>query len=118
MTDRIWVQVADDGRRVPVEGQRGVYFEHGVKHQVRHTPTIERRLAEKDLVKVDPPAAETAAASAGTPAAELTPAVADKIRAEVLGTGAASLAAALGVTSATTASTASATAGAATEKGA
>jgi hypothetical protein len=86
MTDRIWVQVAGEDRRVPIEGQRGRYFEHGQKHQVRHTPFIERRIKEKDLVQVDAPTAEAAPAASGAtpipatvvPAATVVKAVAEQ----------------------------------------
>jgi hypothetical protein len=66
MTNRIRVQVADAGRRVPIEGRRGAYHEHEVVHDVRNTPFIQRRIAEGDLIEVP---AETADASATAPIA-------------------------------------------------
>jgi hypothetical protein len=63
MTNRIWVQVADADRRVPREGQRG-YLEKDVAHNVRNTPFVQRRIREGDLIKVEPPAAETPAPAA------------------------------------------------------
>ncbi len=63
MSNRIRVQVAAADRRVPVEGRQGVYFEHGIAHDVRNTPFVQRRIKEGDLVEV-PATAEDA-----TPAA-------------------------------------------------
>ena len=56
----IWVRPGGDDRLVPVEGLRGVYFEHGVSRHVRDTPYIQRRLADGDLVPGEPSAAATA----------------------------------------------------------
>lgn len=55
MIERIWVQVGGDDRRVPREQRGSGYFEPGKPHNVRLTPFIQRRLDDKDLVKVDAP---------------------------------------------------------------
>lgn len=50
--NRITVQPGGPDRRVPIEGQPGVYFEQGTPREVHHTRYIARRLADGDLVEV------------------------------------------------------------------
>ena len=71
---RITVQLADPGRRVPVEGQRGVYFQPGVPRPVADSPYYQRRLADKDLVMATAGAGqvETAIAAAEEPSDQET----------------------------------------------
>ena len=69
MSKRIWIKVADEGRRVPIEGRPGAYFESGKAHNVRLTPFVQRRIAEGDLVEAPAPdVAPVAVASPATPA--------------------------------------------------
>ena len=56
--NRITVQPGAPDRRVPIEGQIGAYFAHGVPREVRRTSYIDRRLADGDLVEVPNAAVE------------------------------------------------------------
>lgn len=58
--NRITVQPGGPDRRVPVENLRGVYFEQDVPREVNHTPYIQRRLDDRDLVEVKPKTAPAA----------------------------------------------------------
>lgn len=64
---KIWVQPGGDDRRVPMESStiaKPRWFQHGVPTLVEQTRYVDERLRDGDLVKVQPPAEQPAAAEA------------------------------------------------------